>query len=394
MRNVFRIIVVLCLAERAIGASGATFETLHSFSGADGQTPYSAIVLDNQNRMYGTTYYGGRYNAGTVFGFIIDSKKLIALHSFTGSDGAAPYSGVILDKSGALYGTTTIGGAFDDGTVYKLDPVTKALVTLHSFTGADGAVPRAALRLGETGSLYGTTQIGGSENSGTVFELNPVTHALTTLHMFSGAGDGAYPWGRLAFDAHGMLYGTTADGGIFDYPNNLNGYGTVFKIDPISQSFTVVKYFNTNMTNTGGLYPFAGLIFDPKFGIYGTTSYGGEFGYYGTISKINDFEHPFRPPITEYSFATNDSGVNGVGSRELIADKTGMLYGVTGSNINYGTVFKFDPASNVLTTLYTFTAGSGGFYPNAVAIDKSGALYGTTQMGGAYGRGTIFKITP
>lgn len=383
MITVSRILLVVAFGIVTSAAEGATFQTLHSFAGADGEIPYGTVTLGNQNRLYGTTYFGGRYNAGEVFAFIIDSKKLSIVHAFAGSDGAAPYSGVILDKSGTLYGTTTIGGAANNGTVYKLDPVTKSLVTLHSFTGADGAVPRVELRFGETSVLYGTTDIGGSENSGTVFELNPATQAFTTLHTFSGAGDGANPRGQLAFDAHGMLYGTAAYGGV-------NGDGTVFRIAPDSQSFAVIHYFS--YVGTNGSTPIAGLTFDPKLGIYGTTSTGGG-EYSGTIFKIADPDHPFRPQITVHVF---NQSVDGEGPGQLIADKTGMLYGTTGGSgpKGYGTAFKFDPSTNVLTTLYAFTGGTDGAYPNAVVMDKSGALYGTTQMGGANGLGTIFKITP
>jgi uncharacterized repeat protein (TIGR03803 family) len=152
-------------------------------------------------------------------------KGFTTLHNFTYGDGAFPVAGVVFDTTGALYGTTYQGGsAVNQGTVFKLDPAIQVLATLHVFTGgADGGLPYARLVF-EKGALYGTTSSGGAHGQGTVFKVDPTTHVLTTLHAFSGA-DGANPQAGLVFDTTGALYGTTSAGG----SSNL---GTVFKLVP------------------------------------------------------------------------------------------------------------------------------------------------------------------
>jgi uncharacterized repeat protein (TIGR03803 family) len=147
------------------------------------------------------------------------------LYSFTGGvDGGASYAGLIGDAAGNLYGTTYIGGAFGQGTVFKLDKNGNETV-LHSFAGgADGSSPYAGLIRDAAGNLYGTTVYGGTSNRGTVFKLD-INGNETILHSFSFNVDGGYPYGGLIRDSAGRLYGTTTYGGAL---NN----GTAFALIP------------------------------------------------------------------------------------------------------------------------------------------------------------------
>jgi uncharacterized repeat protein (TIGR03803 family) len=142
-------------------------------------------------------------------------------------DGANPIGGVVLDTSGNLYGTTANGGAYGDGTVFKLT-LSGTETILHSFDNndIDGIHPYAGLVLDKTGNLYGTTVSGGGTGSaaGIVFEMTP-SGTETILHTFGGSPDGAFPWGGVVLDKSGNLYGTTLSGGA-------NSFGTVFKITP------------------------------------------------------------------------------------------------------------------------------------------------------------------
>jgi uncharacterized repeat protein (TIGR03803 family) len=199
-------------------ASDGTETVLYSFTGGDdGGTPFAGLIVDRADNLYGTTYEGGTYGQGTVFEISASGAESV-LHAFTGgSDGGRPGAAVTADRDGNLYGTTLLGGADDSGTVFKLAPDGTETV-LHSFTGSDGANPYCDLVLGAKGNLYGTTSISGIDAGGTVFKLAP-DGTLSTLHTFTGAG-GANPEAGL-IEANGRLYGTTPISGAY-------GYGIVF----------------------------------------------------------------------------------------------------------------------------------------------------------------------
>jgi uncharacterized repeat protein (TIGR03803 family) len=278
---------------------------LHSFTGLnyDGIQPAAGLVLDAPGNLYGTTYWGGvrtqcgGSGCGTVFKVDVAGNETV-LYTFTGvyGDGAGPIASLVLDAQGNFYGTTSGGGnsgcnygfpsSSGCGTVFKLDLTGKETV-LYAFTGGDdGGGPAAGLTLDAQGNLYGTTEYGGSANSGTVFKLD-TTGKETVLHSFTGAGDGAAPVASLVLDAQGNLYGTTSFGGdlacaYYGQP----GCGTVFKVS-VTGKETVLHRF----TGTGGDggNPFAGLVFDTQGNLYGTTAYGGLSGgavAAGTVFKL------------------------------------------------------------------------------------------------------------
>jgi len=197
-----------------VDAAGA-LTTIHAF-GADGAFPSGGVIQAADGTFYGTTMFGGAFGRGTVFR--IDAAGMVTpLHSFSGGpDGATPYAGVIQASDGFLYGTTFDGGTFGRGTVYKLDAA-GTLMTLHAFIGSrDGASPSAPLIQAADGRIYGTTTQGGGFGGGTVFRLD-AAGTLTTLYAFrhplQNGTDGWYPNTGLTQAADGRLYGTTRDGG-------------------------------------------------------------------------------------------------------------------------------------------------------------------------------------
>jgi uncharacterized repeat protein (TIGR03803 family) len=198
------------------------FKALHAFSGTpgDGANPGSRLETDKAGNLYGVTGAGGAGNYGTVFKVAPDGTETV-LYNFTGqSDGGLPAGGLARDKQGNLYGTTIFGGSGDNGVVLKLAQ-DGSLSVLHTFAGgADGANPQGDLLRTKAGKLYGATNVGGAHNDGTVFELDP-DGTETVLHSFAGA-DGAIPVAGLA-RSHGVLYGTTAFGGV-------HGDGVVFRV--------------------------------------------------------------------------------------------------------------------------------------------------------------------
>jgi uncharacterized repeat protein (TIGR03803 family) len=149
------------------------FTLLHTFNGSDGGTPYAGLIEGSDGRLYGTTFAGGAYNYGTVFAFDVAARKLTTLHSFKASDGANPYAALIEAANGRLYGTTSGGGGSNLGTVFSIDRSGAGYTVMHSFKGTDGAAPRAALAQAADSFLYGTTSDGGSTNSGVIFRVSP-----------------------------------------------------------------------------------------------------------------------------------------------------------------------------------------------------------------------------
>jgi uncharacterized repeat protein (TIGR03803 family)/VCBS repeat-containing protein len=215
----------------ALVKSGSTYtlNTLVSFSGASlGGQPTNCLIADAKGDLFGTTQGGGANSLGTVFELVKSGSTytLNTLVSFNGSNGATPTGPLIVDDNGDLFGATQDGGASNDGAVFELvkSGSTYTLNTLVSFSGSNGAGPTSGLIADAKGDLFGTTQGGGAYGQGTVFELvkSGSTYTLNTLVSFNGS-DGATPIGGLVADANGDLFGTTDWGGA-------NGQGTVFEI--------------------------------------------------------------------------------------------------------------------------------------------------------------------
>jgi uncharacterized repeat protein (TIGR03803 family) len=247
-------------------APGDTETVLHSFgSGTDGAAPLSGLVMDSAGNLYGTTFSGGANGLGTVFEVAPGGSESV-LHSFAGSDGALPMAALVMDTSGNLYGTTYEGGASANcgggcGVVFELAGSTETV--LHSFSGSDGANPEAALLMTGSGNLYSTTENGGANGVGTVFEVSHKGKEVVLYSFGSGGGDGAYPASPVVKKS-GYFYGTTANGGG-------SGYGTVYRIPVKGGSDTVLYSFTDG--SDGGI-PQGGLLYQSS-NFFGTTFEGG-----------------------------------------------------------------------------------------------------------------------
>ncbi|HEY3778881.1 MAG TPA: choice-of-anchor tandem repeat GloVer-containing protein [Rhizomicrobium sp.] len=398
------------LAGVAALAALASLETAHAgitilyafTGGSDGANPYAGVIEDKAGNLYGTTYQGGiecysEQSCGTVFKLAPDGAETV-LHAFTGgkSDGALPDAGLIADSAGNLYGTTMFGGAYRDGTVFKLAPDGKVTV-LHAFTdeNGDGGEPEASLIQDKAGDLYGTTSSGGARGFGTVYKLAP-DGAETVLYDFRYGRDGAIPLAGLIKDRAGNLYGTTAQGG----DNRCRGYsgsgcGTVFKFASDGTETTLYAFHGRTHN---GASPIAGLVADQAGNLYGTTVIGGRGcepePVCGTVFKLS----PDGTETTLYAFRGHKDGDGAHPFASLIEDAAGNLYGTTykdGTNGHFGTVFKLAP-DGTETVLYSFD-GADGAFPGAGLIEgKEGDLYGTTSAGGSTacdgGCGTVFML--
>lgn len=387
--------VALMLATSAIpSAQAQTFTVLYNFTGSsDGATPYAGLFRDTAGNLYGTTTVGGSSNQGTVF--VVDTSGTeTVLHSFSGADGISPYAGVIMDAKGNLYGTTQNGGTGCSGTgcgtVFELTPKAGGWTetVLHKFTGdPDGDYPFGLIQDAK-GNLYGATEVGGTTGiAGTVFKVSKAGKELVLHNFQGGSSDGEFPYlAGVVMDTKGNLYGDTFEGGASPY----NG-GVVYKLGK-SGALTVLHSFP--VSEEDGEEPMGTPVVDKQGNLYGTTSTGGpDYGIVWKVSKKGKETvlHHFAGGPSDGAFPY--SGV--------ILDAKGNLYGVTtagGSGTACGqyacgTVYKL-AKNGTLTLLHSFT-GSDGDYPiGGLILDANGNLYGTTVYGGSGGYGTVWKLTP
>jgi uncharacterized repeat protein (TIGR03803 family) len=339
-----------------------TAQTVHAFTGADGDVPFAGLIFDTFGALYGTAAHGGAAGCyhgegcGTVFKLTPPSTPggpwtETTLYKFAGGvDGESPTGNLVFDTFGSLYGTTFAGGPANCGVIYKLTPPATqggawTKTALYSFSGADGCFPQANLIFDTAGALYATTQNGGALDQGVVFKLTPPatpggawTEAL--LHTFAGGADGAIPYNALMFDTAGALYGTTWKGGS-------KSAGIAFKLIP--------------PTVAGGVWSESIYEFD---GVTGSRLQGG-----------------------------------------LTRDTFGVLYGTTNRGgtgncnvTNCGTVFALVAPATLggawtHTVLANFTGPNGGD-PEDTPTFHLGSLYGTGDYGGANDLGVVFQFTP
>lgn len=319
-----------------------------------------------------------------AFPGLASARTFTVLHFFKSRSGALPNGNLIEDPSGNFYGTTVIGGASLGGTVFKLAPDGTQTV-LFSFCGADncdaGSEPAGGLVRDESGNLYGATNYGGSAADGLVFGLAP-DGTETVLHRFNGGNDGKDPQGALLRTKKGDLFGTTLLGGSTGCGQY--GCGTVYRVAPDGSER--VLYIFTG--GRDGAWPYAGLIADPNGNLYGTASYGGADNDGVVFELTRDGTQTML-----HFFSSGADGRTPVAS--LYRDDAGNLYGTTdnGGQYGYGIVFKLAPDGSE-TVLHAFAGRPDGANPDgALTPGGAGKLYGTTLRGGRAGRGTIFEIS-
>ena len=361
-------------------AQTPTVTVLHSFNVSDGSIPYANLIQGSDGNLYGTTGYGGTNgNYGTVFKISPSTGKLTTLYSFSGSDGDTPFGALVQASDGNFYGTTEYGGAYGNGTVFKITPA-GSLTTLYSFTGGnDGGNPfNVTLVEGSNGNLFGTTSYGGpyGYNGGTIFCITK-TGSLLTLHSFTPydtTGNGFVPFAGLTMGSDGNFYGTTLEGGA-------NGTGTVFSMTS-SGVFTTLYSFSavdSNYENADGRRPEAPLVQASDGNLYGTTEAGGPNGS-GTFFRITT--SGALTPL--YNF-----GGDGAKYAGLIQASDGYLYGTL-----LGSIYRIT-TSGALTTLHSFSGyPSDGSSAIAGLVQASdGNLYGTAAYGGANDDGVVYRLS-
>ncbi|MBZ5572433.1 MAG: hypothetical protein LAO09_11220 [Acidobacteriia bacterium] len=416
------------LFELSQGQNGWAASLLHTFHSAQrGAIPQGALVADASGNLFGTTQSGGAHAMGSVFEIDSNGKQSV-LYSFAGGkDGQSPYSKLVFDTAGNLYGTTLYGGDTNCetsgcGTVFEISPGPGGTWTgkiIHAFNGTDGSHPIGGLVFDSDGNLYGATSQGGPDDAegGVIFQLTPTQDGSwkeTTIYFFYGGvcNGPESPNGDMAFDQAGNLYGTTRDGSAI--PRTC-GAGTVFRLSPPQHGgYWTAAYlysFCSIDSCSDGAYPQAGLILDTAKNIYGTTSSGGDVtcrpvSGCGVVFKLDVGAHE----TVLYTFKGGNDGA--IPSSGLTLDPLGNLYGTTsiggGKGVCNGfpgdfcgTIFQLVPGDNGSWTeniLHRFSGPDGGNPQSGVLPDLSGhRLFGTTPYGGigwanSVGLGVVYEL--
>ncbi len=314
--------------------------TLLTFDGSNGSTPFTGPMPGPDGVFYGTTY--GAYNGGNVYALSKKGGKWVGstIWAFGGTgDGTQPECDLVMDKSGNLYGTTYGGGAYNAGTVFELSKVNGVWTetVLHSFRGyGDGVEPYAGLLMAGSGTFYGTTLYGGNYGNGAVFKLfqSRGVWKVKTVYSFNGS-DGYEPWGPVIMDKNGALYGTTYAGGYWDV-------GVVFMLSRSAGKWTetVLHTFPFQIGSNDGYEPTAGLTLSPSGSLYGTTLTGNASD--GIVFQLTQSGGTWTETILHQFSGKGDGGELQGG---ITLDENGALYGMTvgGGEYNYGTVWKITP---------------------------------------------------
>jgi uncharacterized repeat protein (TIGR03803 family) len=405
-----RVAALFSLAVSVNAAQAAPVETvLASFytNSKQGVYPLGGVIQDKGGNLYGTTGRGGHANAGTVFELSPPAQgkapwTLRTLFEFNGRDGQAPRGNLIFDEAGNLYGTTAIGGANNDGTVYKLSPPANGATRWHhtvltSFPANAPAYPYAGVVFDSAGNLYGTL-VGTTNNKGKlidsgVFELSPPSQGHTgwteTVIASRNGAKGTVSTGALLFDSAGNLYGT--------------GSNDVFELSPPAQGQT--KWTETILTTFKGLgisSPLCTLVADAAGNLYGTAN-NGDFDHQdGAVFELSPPKSGKTHWTTQVIFVFDgpDGGTPTEGN--LLITSAGQLIGTTayGGKNDTGVMFELAPPAQkggawTGSLLNMFNGGANGVVPiGDLIMDSAGFIYGTTAAGGKGSAGVVYRLKP
>jgi len=383
----------------------------------DGYEPVAGVISDAAGNLYGTTLFGGSacgtVGCGTVFEVTPNEGGTwteSVLYSFLGSpDGAFPAGGLVFDKKGNLYGTTSGGGTSRGGIIFELSPPTQqgnpwTETVLYNFPSPNDGYFPVTLTIDNSGNLYGA-EPGYPGSFGNVFEFSPPSGkrkswTFTVLYQFLGGAqhDGTRPVGGLVYSVWGAIYGVTAAGGLGS-GCNADGCGTVFQLAPQKNGSWKEKVLYMFTGESDGGVP-VGLWLDrPIRTLYGATAIGGNSTSSGVVFELGPQKGGGWLESTLYSFG----GADGLSMPQagVITDAAGNVYGTTYlSTAGLGGVYELSPPQQsggawTETTQYQFTGGAGGGNgPSTLLLNGTqSSVYGTTEYGGQPSGGIVFELT-
>ncbi len=351
-----------------VAAGSGAITTVAAFAGFVG-SPNHGLLEDAKGNFFGTAEDGGTADEGAIWELAAGSNTITLLASFTGVNGNTPSSNLVEDSNGNLFGTTTLGGASNLGTIFEVVADSDTIITLASFDGANGSNPGTIIS-DSSGDLFGMTGAGGASKVGVVFELAVGSKTITALASFStpSGGNAASP----LLDRGGNLFGTA-----------YGGPGMVFEVAAGSNTITPLASFG----DPTGASSLSGLIADSSGNLFGTTYAGGSMDE-GTIFEL-------AVGSSNVTTLASFNGINGLSPNSaLVEDSRGNLFGTTFSDFTtgQGTAFELPAGSSIILTVATFNDTSGES-PAGLLDDIGGNFFGVATYGGADQAGTIFVLS-
>jgi uncharacterized repeat protein (TIGR03803 family) len=354
-----------------------------NFDGDDnGSYPLGSLMEASDGKLYGMTKAGGTNYQGVIFQYDVSASTAIKKFDFAGtSNGSNPFGSLIQALDGMLYATTNSGGPNDKGVLFQYNPATSTYTKKFNFEEAiHGSYPLGTLIQASDGMLYGMTDRGGANNMGTLFQYNPITSTYTVKVDFAGASNGRDPQGSLMQASDGKLYGMTFLGGIQDN-------GVLFQYDPATSVYTKKIDFN----GVNGVTPYGSLMQATDGQLYGVAKGGGT----NSMGVMFQYNPATSSLIKKVDFAGASNGMFPLGS--LIQASDGNLYGLTNSGGAYskGVLFQYNPATSSLIKKVDFAGASNGSNPiSSLMQATNGKIYGMTFWGGAHDNGVLFQYDP
>jgi uncharacterized repeat protein (TIGR03803 family) len=347
----------------------------------NGKGPHGSLILADNNKLYGMTSSGGSNDAGVIFEFDPSTMTYIKKIDF-GRDARNPDGSLFQALNGKFYGMTPYGGYNDQGVLFEWDLSSNTINQKILFIDTNGNYPVGSLIQTDNGLLYGMTSMGGINNSGVLFEFDPVAGHYIKKHDFEENihYKERMVYGSLCKAKNGRLYGMTACGGP-------DGNGKVFEFEPVTGTHKdMVSFYNKE----NGAYPIGSLVQAKNGKLYGINSYGGANNM-GTI-------YEWDPREKTYSNKVNFNGteIGRMPEESMIRASNNKFYGMTmaGGSFNYGTLFEYVPETNSILKLHDFNTESGIFPTGSMIQADNGKLYGTCATGGKYRHGVIFEWDP
>jgi uncharacterized repeat protein (TIGR03803 family) len=381
-RRAARAILVLLLGTLALPAQARDVGTMHRFRGSDGAEPMGALIEGPDGMLYGTTRRGGPAGRGTVFRITPDGTATLLYDFRDPAVGGYPFAGLYRDAQGNLFGTSS--GDDHSGSVFEIPVDGSGAKGLHTFSRDDkaGYAPVSQLVGDASGNLYGTTLYGGpTAGAGTAFKLRPDGTIRILHHFGQSQGDGGTPAGSVIMDAHGNLYGTTYSGGAYNV-------GTVYRIAR-DGSYAILHDFNPV---DDGIEPWGGLARDRQGNLYGTTIAGGNYGK-GTVFRLApDGTHTTLHSFTgqDGADAVSSPVLDSHGNLIVAASDGGIVGCGTVIEVRKdGTSRELHHFTTVGPRLHAGCQPYGG-----VMLGSDGAIYGTTMIGGlrTANYGTVYRL--
>lgn len=352
-------------------ATGSRVVIRHRFQNAGGSEPQADLLVGGDGALYGTTARGGSGGGGTLFRYHPMARRFTTLHAFDGTHGARPLATPVAGLDAALYGTTSLGGAYNTGTLYRFDPATERLEAFHHFVQFSWSIgPVAPLAMGPDGALYGTTHSCGQSGQGTVFRFHPLGTGVTTIVAFDRDG---YPSAGLTLASDGFLYGTTTGGPSF------TGDAIIYRVNPMTAAMSVRQRLSSLFIPSAAAREAGGALFIPA-------------DRSGPAADILRYD----PVLNSSSIAFHFSGPDGdAPMSSFVVDARGWFFATTerGGSSDLGTVYRFDPVTFEHQVVHSFSGADGAHPRGGVVSGPDGALYGTTSSGGPLGGGVLYRIT-